>query len=420
MTKKKENIPSMKQQASLLVPREQLKVQIRERIVKANDLLQVQVNVVQRFSGRQIVSEYETDGLQNFRREHDKWTDVTMEILRRAFDMPDNEYCTRFKDSENEIYADLYGNPDWLNIYKRHLKDQIAYLEGFVEQLQFIGESVTNQILQDDTVKSKTPKIFISHSSGDKEFVEALVDLLERMQFTSNEVFCSSVPGYWVKLKQNFCEVIKSQFTNHDLFLIYVHSPRLYASPISMNEMGAAWVLQNDYYSFLTIDMDYDKMKGVVDSREIAIKVNAETAKNRMNEFMENLCKLFGKPYDLCTWERKRDAFLKKVCEIQIEKEQIPSEIVLTETEISRMSRWVESGDNDLFQVWFEGGSATFGLGAANQYEVSGGKEMADWQDFFLRMEKSGYIRRNGVDKHNHNHPQFSLTSKAYERFSTK
>lgn len=402
----------------LLISRESLKEQIEGRIAKANELLMVHVDRQPQYSGRQIVYEYDKDGLENFRREHDKWTDVTMEMLRRAFDMPNNEYCTRFKDSENEIYADLYGNPDWLNIYKRHLKDQIAYLEGFVEQLQFIEESVTNQIPQDDTVKSKTPKIFISHSSGDKEFVEALVELLERMQFTTNEVFCSSVPGYWVKLKQNFCEVIKSQFTNHDLFLIYVHSPRLYASPISMNEMGAAWVLQNDYYSFLTVDMDYDKMKGVVDSREIAIKVNAETAKNRMNEFMENLCKLFGKPYDLCTWERKRDAFLKKVCEIQIEKEQVQSEIVLTETEISRMSRWVESGDNDLFQVWFEGGSATFGLGASNQYEVSSGKEMAEWEDFFLKMEKLGYIRRNDVDKHNH--PQYSLTSKAYDHFDKK
>lgn len=45
--------------------------------------------------------------------------------------------------------------------------------------------------------------VFISHSSKDKEFAEALVDLLESIGLNKDTLFCSSVAGYGLGLSKN-------------------------------------------------------------------------------------------------------------------------------------------------------------------------------------------------------------------------
>ena len=100
-------------------------------------------------------------------------------------------------------------------------------------------------VKQDGNSKSK--KIFISHSSKDKAFSHALILLLNSLGFGENDIFCSSEPGYWIK-KGNFFKVIKEQFEQNDLYVIFIQSPRFYASSVSLNEMGAAWAMHSEYY----------------------------------------------------------------------------------------------------------------------------------------------------------------------------
>lgn len=97
----------------------------------------------------------------------------------------------------------------------------------------------------------KSPMVFISHSSKDKAFVEALVELLESIGFDENNLFCSSVDGYGIGLGEDIFNTLKNLFLEHELYVLFVHSPRYYNSTISMNEMGAAWVLRANYYSLL-------------------------------------------------------------------------------------------------------------------------------------------------------------------------
>jgi len=278
--------------------------------------------------------------------------------------------------------------------------------EQFVNSNQKTDMSISKQI-------NKTEhKIFISHSSDDKDFAKALIDLLEKCGFGEGEIFCSSVPGYWVKSK-SFCEVIREQFESYNLYVIFIHSPRFYGSHVALNEMGAAWVLQNEHYSFLTKDMSFDGMDGLIDNKEIACKVDTNEANGRLLDFIQTLTKLFDKKFEMNKWERRRDTFLKEVNEIiyfPIEEKRIK----LSDFDIERMKQWVSSNDNDLLQIWYEGGSATFGLGAINQYNVRSGKEMSEWIDFLNRMEKLGYIERVGESK---KHPDYRLTHSAFERF---
>jgi hypothetical protein len=164
---------------------------------------------------------------------------------------------------------------------------------------------------------AKKPMVFISHSSKDYDFVEALTDMLQHIGLTHENLFCSSIPGLWIGLSQDIFESLRQLFQEYDLYVIFVQSHRYYESAASLNEMGAAWVLQTKFCSILTKDMNYDDMKGVFDKNKIAIKVNDNDAPYRLTELKNDIFKfLHLDPIDETRWERERTKFLKQVKEI--------------------------------------------------------------------------------------------------------
>lgn len=185
---------------------------------------------------------------------------------------------------------------------------------------------------------SKTPMVFISHSSKDKPFVEALVSLFEDLGMTSENLFCSSIPEYGIGLSQNIFDVLRGLFMEHELFVIFVHSPRYYESSVSLNEMGAAWVLRTNFCSFLTRDMDFSKMNGVINGNAISIKVDAEETPARLNELKNILIKTLSLPsIDENKWERKRNNFIKLVNSIVFSEEEKFQETNTVDEEFKRL-----------------------------------------------------------------------------------
>lgn len=94
-------------------------------------------------------------------------------------------------------------------------------------------------------------KVFISHSSKDKYFVEALVRLLEFIGLDDSTLFCSSVQGYGIGFNNDIYDTLQEQFKNYNLYVIFIHSKNFYSSHASLNEMGAAWVMKTDFLLFL-------------------------------------------------------------------------------------------------------------------------------------------------------------------------
>lgn len=176
-------------------------------------------------------------------------------------------------------------------------------------------ENVSSQNVEQDFPSSKkSPIVFISHSSKDKDFVDALVNLLEEIGLDENTLFCSSVSDYGVPLGENIFNYLKAQFQEHDIFVIFVHTPNYYQSPICLNEMGAAWILHADCCSFLSKNMKFEDMKAVVNSDTVCIKVDNSDAAARLNELKDRLESIFGKTeLSPNKWERKRNMFLKIV-----------------------------------------------------------------------------------------------------------
>ncbi len=166
------------------------------------------------------------------------------------------------------------------------------------------------------TMKQKSPKIFISHSSQDKDIVTCFVDFLEDIGLTEDQIFCSSVPGYGVPLDEDIYDYLKQQFQDYALHVILVLSDCYYKSVACMNEMGAAWVLQNKYTTLLLPGFEFHEIKGAINPRRIGLKLDSGLAeiKEKLGQLKDSLTQEFGleKISDV-RWERKRDAFINAI-----------------------------------------------------------------------------------------------------------
>lgn len=165
----------------------------------------------------------------------------------------------------------------------------------------------------------KPKKLFISHSQKDKKYVSAIVDLLVDIGLRSDEVFCSSVPGFGIPYGDDIYEVLKKQFVDYDLCVLFILSDNYYESAACLNEMGATWILQKKYDCILLPGFEFVEVDGAVNPRKKMMKLEGDLAelKNSLRQLMDGLVQEFGlREMTSDFWERCRDQFLSKISSI--------------------------------------------------------------------------------------------------------
>lgn len=196
---------------------------------------------------------------------------------------------------------------------------------------KYYPNSIQNSVLLEESqMVVKKPKIFISHATKDKDYVSILVNLLEDMGLRESQIFCSSASGYGIPLDEDIYEYLKKQFDEFDLHIILVLSNNYYESVASMNEMGAAWVLQKKYTTILLPGFKFMEIKGAINPRKIGLKLDNDLndVKEKLGQLKDMVIEEFGleKIRDV-RWEQKRDQFITGIMEIC--KEQTLSEEAL-------------------------------------------------------------------------------------------
>ena len=172
----------------------------------------------------------------------------------------------------------------------------LTTLRSYIDRIDIIKVPHVEEKQDKTTVSEDKPfKVFISHSGEDVAFVNELVKLLEFLGVdTPQKLLCSSIKGNQIPTSEDFAEYILKQFYDYNLFVIIVHSHNYYSSPYSLNEMGAAWVLKTDFFSFLVKGFEYNDMEGVINQRAISVKVDVDDAGARLNELNLNSATLLS------------------------------------------------------------------------------------------------------------------------------
>lgn len=215
-------------------------------------------------------------------------------------------------DTINDVSANFNGWRDRVLFDK--VKGDLIAIKRKIDSYYPVPESKTDPKIEVKKVEKK-PKVFISHSSKDIDYVAKIVALLDDMGLDDSQLFCSSMPGYDIPLGKDIFSYLRDLFQDFNLHVIFIHSLNYYDSAVSMNEMGAAWVLRSKYTSILLPGFDFTDMKGVVDNKTISIKLdNSETeVKDKLNQLYGQIIQEFGirKKKDII-WEQKRDNFIKE------------------------------------------------------------------------------------------------------------
>jgi len=135
-------------------------------------------------------------------------------------------------------------------------------------------------------------KIFISHSSKNKNYGNLLVELLRNIGIKESEIIFTSNIAYGIPVGQNIFNWLKSQITENP-FVIYLLSEEYYESIACLNEMGAAWIIENEHAAVFITGFDLSSKEfqsGALDPREIGFYINDE---ERVLSFIQLLSKSF-------------------------------------------------------------------------------------------------------------------------------
>ncbi|MFC6269703.1 toll/interleukin-1 receptor domain-containing protein [Frigoriflavimonas asaccharolytica] len=119
-------------------------------------------------------------------------------------------------------------------------------------------------------------KIFISHSSKNANYGNALVNLLTGIGISGDQIIFTSNDAYGIPIGQNIFDWLKNQIIEKP-YVLYLLSPEYYKSVACLNEMGAAWVIENKHTMIFTPNFkldSYEFQNGAIDPREIGFYIN--------------------------------------------------------------------------------------------------------------------------------------------------
>ena len=165
---------------TLTKSKESFKKEIEERIEKGKKLLTYEVIITRtelsKYSSSGEKTIYDKTSEQKFLSLYFKWKEYNIELLKRSFDIPENEYVSEYKDNISKKFLFI----EEVDGSKIDIKNQITFLESIIERLDLIPtkeEGKTNSEMK----AINTNKIFIVHGHNEalKEKVARMLDNLK-------------------------------------------------------------------------------------------------------------------------------------------------------------------------------------------------------------------------------------------------
>lgn len=310
--------------AKLIIARDKFSLLLEKRIADGKHLLAKDVPSERQLQDsyygypvRRVMQPVEfTDAQNAFMSEFQKWTDYNSEMLKQYFDIPNNEYQTKYiKCGQGFVIS---ADDDIIQLYKDELRDKINYLDSLKDKVELLPCSLDDQI-EGPKKKEKQPLLFISHSSDDEEIASALVTLLRTLGFNKGNLFCSSVPGYDIAEGEDIYETLVSKFTDYNIYVILLLSANYYKSVACLNEMGATWVLKAKYSTLVCPGFTIPEIKGAVNPTKMAVVLDdVRRVNGKLNQLKDHLIEFFHLPEieDDTIWENDRNVFLQSLSRV--------------------------------------------------------------------------------------------------------
>jgi hypothetical protein len=210
----------------------------------------------------------------------------------------------------------LFNNrEDVAESHKQDLEKLIKVISSLIEEIKYFEEN-DNSILDTDNCN----RVFISHSSKDKQIVTELVDVLTSFGLTSTQIFCSSFEGCGIPLGNNPIETLKKEI-NKNVLVLFVLTNNFYESSFCLFEMGATWALSKEHIPIVVPPFTFNEMNQKLQLSQ-GIIINDKLQLNSFREKIMTMFKMVSQE-PISIWEQKRDRYIQRINSI-LEIEEIP------------------------------------------------------------------------------------------------
>lgn len=187
------------------------------------------------------------------------------------------------------------------NIDKIHDNEYVIDIEAH-DRNKNILETLRNDFnlnytLEKGNEDNMYSKIFLSHTSTDAKYGNAIRNFLIALGIKDEQLIYTSSPLNKIPVGNNIFEYLKANIKK-DILVIFLFSNDYLKSSACLNEMGAAWIVGNDYMNIYTPDFNFDNSQYqncVVDKSKMGIILkNDEHCKMGILELKDKIIKNFG------------------------------------------------------------------------------------------------------------------------------
>lgn len=155
-----------------------------------------------------------------------------------------------------------------------------------------------------------THKLFISHSSKDKEFVSEFNDRILQLGIgiSPDDIFCTSIEDMNIKNGEDIRQHIKDNILSADFSFLLI-SENYKNSEICLNEMGAVWANDNNVRYYLLPNTDFRQIGWLCDTKQ-AEKLTDQIV---LDKLYNELTSYYNIERRLETWSRHRVTFVNNI-----------------------------------------------------------------------------------------------------------
>jgi len=214
------------------------------------------------------------------------------------------------------LYAFTTSTPesDFINAWNSGKEELQNILISIKKEVELYtpdeGEKINND---------SEPIIFLSHSSSDKPYGNALEKFILGLGVKNDQLIYTSHPLHKIPLDANIYDYLRKNI-NRNVFMIILWSDEYLESPACLNEMGAAWVTQSDYTNIFTPNFHFGNPKFhecAVDTRKMGAVLSGDNhCKTNMIELKDKILSLFNLDIDEKTATFLLDEFIKEIMEL--------------------------------------------------------------------------------------------------------
>lgn len=185
------------------------------------------------------------------------------------------------------------------------VKDLInAYSFGDIRtSIKILDTLYTNEVLN-------SRKVFISHSSKDKDIVQRFTDHILQLGIgiAAQDIFCTSIEDLGIKNGEDIRSHIKTNIQTADFAFLMI-SNNYKQSEICLNEMGAVWAYNNNVRYYLLPETKIDSIGWLCDPK----KADAIDSPITLDAIHQELKKYYQLPDNGIEWSRHRQTFLDNI-----------------------------------------------------------------------------------------------------------